>query len=476
MRFLTCINVIAFTLSLAIPALPVDSASVAVDSASVAVDSASVAVDSASVANDSAPVANDSAPVANDSSFISMAGDCRYPAIASNGKNMYMIWLLAEGNRSALLFKKSSDEGATWTSARTISNNNSDCFPPTIAVSGNVVHASWIDFGETIDGEIYYARSLDNGETWEKNYIVAGNANSARYPLLACSGDNVYLIWQDVENKVFFRCSHDRGTTWESEVMLGKVGKHSCYCFPPAIAAAGNQLSVVWTDYREDRKGFRVSLYGLPVFKMNDKRASTPFNNNSHMISSVVCRKSTDNGRTWGKEIVFAATRVSRETQDEIDNPTMFSDGSLSYIFWLDKRNLPLGEIFYSRFDPQTQKGLLTGKNLFPNQKRSPKRPSAAIDKKNSIHLAWASFFGGQSVIHYGAINAAGNSIIEKKDLTTAKCRFHNPVIQTTPSGLLHVFWFDEPKDKNEWSKIFLKTSRDNGTTWEYWGSQKKDR
>jgi hypothetical protein len=41
---------------------------------------------------------------------------------------------------------------------------------------------------------------------------------------------------------------------------------------------------------------------------------------------------------------------------------------------------------------------------------------------------------------------------------------------------LLYVFWFDEPKDKEIWSRIFLKTSADNGLTWEDWGPQKKDR
>jgi hypothetical protein len=33
------------------------------------------------------------------------------------------------------------------------------------------------------------------------------------------------------------------------------------------------------------------------------------------------------------------------------------------------------------------------------------------------------------------------------------------------------VFWFDEPKD--EWAKIFLKTSKDNGSTWKDWKPKK---
>jgi hypothetical protein len=402
-----------------------------------------------------------SAPCLPDNSaFISMAGDCRYPTVAAEGNSIFMAWLVAEGNTANLYFRRSVDEGREWNSACKISNEKADCFPPAIAVDSGIVHLTWIDYGETIDGEIYYTRSIDGGLTWEKNFILVKDANSARYPLIACKGSNVYLVWQDVENKVFFKASHDRGRTWKSEMLLGKVGKHSCYCFPPAISAQGNELAVVWTDFREDKKGLNVSLYGFSVYKNNNK-----------MVSSVVCRMTTDNGRTWSKERILTSTRLSKEIKDEIDNPTMLSDGTLSYLFWLDRRNIQLGELFYARFDPRSVKGTITGKNLYPVEKRSPKRPSVVFDRERNLHFTWASFFRGESIVYYGEIDPAGNILQEKKNLTPKSGRYHNPTITRTPSGLLYVFWFDEPKDKDEWSRIFLKTSKDNGLTWEDWGS-----
>jgi hypothetical protein len=153
----------------------------------------------------------------------------------------------------------------------------------------------------------------------------------------------------------------------------------------------------------------------------------------------------------------------------------MISDGSLSYLFWLDRRNAELGEIYYARFDPRVNKGLLTGKNLYPYTKRSPKRPSAVIDKDGNLQFTWATFFGGQSIVHYGAIDPAGNMLKVKKDLTLEVGRYHNPIMARTPSGLLYLFWFNEPKDKDTWSTIFLKTSKDNGLTWENWAPQIND-
>jgi Neuraminidase (sialidase) len=400
----------------------------------------------------------------DDTAFISMTGDCKYPAIATEGNSIFMTWLVSEGRTASLYFRRSTDEGKEWNSARRISNEKGDCFPPAIAAKSGIVHLAWIDYGETVDGEIYYNRSLDGGETWGKNFILVKDANSARYPLIACRESNVYLIWQDVENKVYFKASHDQGLTWEDEILLGKVGKHSCYCYPPAISCTGNQLVVVWTDFREDKRGLNVLLDGFPVFK-SDK----------NMASSVVCRTSTDNGLTWSKEQILSTTKISKETKDEIDNPTILSDGSLSYLFWLDRRNIALGEIFYAKFDPKTEKCPITGRNLYPAEKRSPKRPSVVFDKEKNLHFTWASFLGGESIVSYGEIDPAGNVLKEKKELTSNVGRYHNPIITRTPSGLLYIFWFDEPKDLDKSSRIFLKTSKDNGLTWEDWEPQKKE-
>ena len=56
--------------------------------------------------------------------FISMAGDCRYPAIASEDNNVYLVWLVAEGRFTGLFFRHSADEGRAWSDAQRISKEN----------------------------------------------------------------------------------------------------------------------------------------------------------------------------------------------------------------------------------------------------------------------------------------------------------------------------------------------------------------
>jgi hypothetical protein len=397
----------------------------------------------------------------DDEAFIGAAGNCTYPAVSTEGNSVYLVYLAAETREASVYFRQSVDEGRTWNEALKISNENGDCMPPSIAVNSGAVHCAWVDCGEVIDGELYYTRSMDDGKSWEQNSVLVSNVNSANYPLIYSTGNDVYLIWQDVGTQVFFKASHDQGRTWENEILLGKVGKHSCYCFPPALSVNGNELLVVWNDLRENKKGF--SLFCL--FKADKDK----------MVSSVVCRKSADNGRTWGKELIFASTKVSRETTDEVDNPTLFSDGSRTCLFWQDKHDMPLGKILYAGFDPAAQKGRIAGKAFFPTPKRAPKCPLAVFDKNRNIHCTWTSFFRGESIVHYGSIDSAGNILKEKKDLTTAAGRYENPAIAMTPSGILHIFWFNKSGDKDKPSRIFFKTSIDNGLTWENRGPQTRE-
>jgi hypothetical protein len=400
--------------------------------------------------------------LSNETSFISINGDCRYPVVAAEGDTLYLAWLGVVGGDAGIFFRKSVDGGAGWSVDRRLSVDGSSCYPPAIAVRAGVVHAAWVDYNERMDGELYYSRSLDGGATWEKGRILVDEANSARYPLLACKDDHVYMIWQDVENKTYFKASHDKGQTWGTTTTLASLSKHSCYCYPPALCVTKKEVSVVWTDVRE-KTGLHVFFKGFPLYKSGAGK----------MVSAVVRRKSIDGGNSWGSEQILAKTEVAAETKAEIDNPALLSDDTLSYMFWLDKSNIKLGEIVYAKMNLKKDRFPIAGKTLFPPEKRSPKRPAVVVDKEKRFNLVWTTFLGGMSVVNYCRTDADGNLVEPKKELTSDTVRYHNPSIALTGSGTMHVFWFDEPKDA--FSKIYLKTSRDNGRTWEAWGSPRKE-
>lgn len=388
--------------------------------------------------------------------FMSMTGDCKYPVVATEKNNLYVAWIATENKRAGLYFRRSMNEGNQWSNPQKVSNRNSDCFPPTIAVDSGIVHLAWIDYGETVGGEIYYTQSTDGGLNWKKNEILIGDARNACHPSLYCKGNNIYLLWQDGDRKIHFKASYNGGRNWTSEISLGKAGRYSCENAPPAISVRDRELTVAWTDLRGDTHGFTAALYGVQLLNTSKKLAS-----------SIVCRRSADNGRSWSKEFDLVTTRFSKEFNDDLDNPSLLSNGSLSYLFWLDRRSVPLGEIFYAGFDPDTLQDTISGRNLSPAEQWSPEHLSVVPDISQNLHLTWTGVYNGKSFVYYGKIGPAGNVLIDKKSLTSDPGHFSNPVIAATTSGLLKVFWFGTLGNEGGLSRIFLTTSSDNGTTWQ---------
>jgi len=109
-----------------------------------------------------------------------------------------------------------------------------------------------------------------------------GGYNYSNYPMVARSGDNVYVAWREHKppgtydnGSTYFNYSHDGGATWGSQdqrVDLGKVqgSSKSNYC---TVACSENYVYAAWQDHRDD-----------------------PTNND---LPNIYFNHSTDYGVTW---------------------------------------------------------------------------------------------------------------------------------------------------------------------------------
>jgi hypothetical protein len=355
--------------------------------------------------------------------LISYPHDCKFAAAAGEGKNLYLAWIDNRENDPDLYFRASYDEGISWTKDIKV-NRNEDafCYPPAIIADGTAVHLCWIDFGDEIDGEVRYSRSFDNGATWEEERILIEDANSARFPVLAIEDRNIYLVYQDVKDNIYFKASYNNGDTWEDKLFITQLNFHSCFCYPPAVTIDGTKVLLAYADFIEKK---------------------------SKSISNIAFVSSNDYGKTWGKETIIVKSTVKGKSYGEISNPSMISSGPGSYhLFWIDKK----------KWNKEVR---------LSKEKKSPKRISVICDTKDGIHMAWSGFLGGLSTIFYkkGLIN--GKHWDKTVKLTSHKSRCHDPVIAKTSSGILHIFWFDEIEDDN--SRIYYKRSTDSGDSWCDW-------
>jgi Neuraminidase (sialidase) len=147
------------------------------------------------------------------------------PQIAVSGANVYVTW--SDIFKNDIMFRRSTDNGATWNAVVNLSNNAGNSNSPQIAVSGSNVVVVWQD-STPGNYDILFRRSTDNGATW--NAVLKGgsnlsnNAGDSVKPQIAVSGSNMYVVWTDntcsamkciVQNDTFLRRSTDNGASWK---------------------------------------------------------------------------------------------------------------------------------------------------------------------------------------------------------------------------------------------------------------------
>lgn len=156
---------------------------------------------------------------------------------------MYVVWT----DNSKILFRSSTDRGATFSDLRVISNDvgKSSSSYPKIAANEDNVYVVWDVYDETNNnypiagnnGGIFFTKSTDNGSHFGQ--IIRLN-HDTKYgeSQIAAKGNNVYVVWSssgphassnigDNNNgsNIFFTKSTDTGNTFMSPMSIDQQFK-----------------------------------------------------------------------------------------------------------------------------------------------------------------------------------------------------------------------------------------------------------
>lgn len=294
------------------------------------------------------------------------------PQIAVVGSNVYVVWQETRYNADPeferILFVRSADNGATWSSpVRLDTSNRAD--PPKIAGSGSNVYVVWSGGSDTSENEILFRRSTDNGATWKPIQNLSNNPGQSGIPSLAVSGTNVYVVWSQYNvdhtmSDAFFRRSSDNGATWKPFKNLSSNGASGS----PQIAVSGPNVHAVWVDKtvgngdlvtRRSTNGgvtwtsiknlsdsptemfnlAQIVLSGTNVYVVWSDGTSLPSGN-----SDIFFRMSTDRGATWKSKIQL----VTNPGQSY--PPLIAVSGSNVYVSWLQANvDRTLFDVFFRR-------------------------------------------------------------------------------------------------------------------------------
>jgi hypothetical protein len=177
------------------------------------------------------------------------AGSSLYPALATEGTNIYVVWHDNTPGNYEIYFKKSDDGGVTWSTNERLTNNAGGSYSPDIAVHGSNIYVVWYD-NTPGNYEIYFKESDYGGIHWSIKKSITKNAGDSRHPAIAVDGSNIYVVWQDDATgnyEAYFRWSDDGGVTcsWTAGEKLTNNKGDSRH---PAIAVDGSNIYVVWQD------------------------------------------------------------------------------------------------------------------------------------------------------------------------------------------------------------------------------------
>ena len=173
-------------------------------------------------------------------------------AIAASANNVYVVWRENIFGNTETLYRRSTDGGATFGPAINLSNNAGFSENPAIVVLANNVYVVWSDnsFGNF---DILFKRSLDSGASFSTDSTnLSENTASSTAPAISAFDNNVYVVWSDRlemsgNSDILFKRSLDSGASFSRDSTnlsnSDGVSSHS------SVSASGNSLYVVWEDH-----------------------------------------------------------------------------------------------------------------------------------------------------------------------------------------------------------------------------------
>jgi hypothetical protein len=175
-------------------------------------------------------------------------GFSEHPQMASENKNVYVVWADDTNANKQIYFKKSNNEGNSFGEEMLLSDSNSNSYNQEISSFGDNVYIVWLEKIPNGPYRIMLANSNDGGNTFHKPITLSENAMVQTYPKIAAFDSHVYVAWnvdgqQSSKNGVYFISSSDNGMTFGN---VSKLNTEEKDFGEPQVASSGSRVYVIW--------------------------------------------------------------------------------------------------------------------------------------------------------------------------------------------------------------------------------------
>lgn len=176
-------------------------------------------------------------------------GFSEHPQMASENKNVYVVWADDTNVNKQIYFKMSNNGGNSFGEQVLLSDGNSNAFNQEISSFGDNVYTVWLEKIPYGPYRIMLASSNDGGDTFHKPITLSENAMAQTFPKISAINSHVYIAWNmeedqpNTESGVYFISSSDNGGTFGN---MSKLNMEEKDFGEPQVASSGNQVYVIW--------------------------------------------------------------------------------------------------------------------------------------------------------------------------------------------------------------------------------------
>jgi hypothetical protein len=119
-------------------------------------------------------------------------------AVDSDG-NIGVIWSNGHSGNHEVYFSRSTDSGVNWSEAVNISNTLVNSRASGIAMdSARNINVVWLEGNSVIEYIIYFSRSTDNGASWSTALNISSPMEYPDVPVIAVdSAGNINVVWSN---------------------------------------------------------------------------------------------------------------------------------------------------------------------------------------------------------------------------------------------------------------------------------------
>jgi hypothetical protein len=358
--------------------------------------------------------------------------DSVYAQIAAIDNNLYLIWQESITDNSNeknydIYFKKSEDQGNTFSKPINLSNNTGFSEHPQIAVSKNGIFIVWADNTDSNNTEIMFTKSIDDGTAFSKVINLSNNSKNSNNVEISAFDENVYVVWQDVDHNnhnnknssIMFKSSLDSGNTFNGTIQLA-TNTNDAY---PKVNSYQDHVYIVWNS-ENNSLSKDIENSGLFFIKSSDK--GNTFENSIRIvhnnfgesqisvskdevligwgglhaknIKDIYFVKSDDNGTSFTDPYTIQVTKPENKNySDKINHPTnveiAYEDPS--YIVWQDVISKENQDIFIANIKNDFSSTKIV--NLSNNTGIS-ECPQIAVSN-NHIYIVWEDITPGNHEI-----------------------------------------------------------------------------